>query len=211
MKGKYVVAGLVGVAALAIASPVVAGPSLSSLVKQEVSKQISAQTAKKKKKAKRGPKGPAGPAGAAGAAGPAGAAGAGGGLLSGQVTGLPGVGFQYFVPSGKGPPVLNPDDGATLSPNNPTVARNLAVRLRTAVDNVATHVRTFELYAGVSGYAATGVKCDVKAVVDGGDGLTCQSTTTAAIAPHSLMVMTEVGTGNPPVSDAHFGFALTAP
>ena len=59
------------IAALTMISPALGGPSLQSLVKKEVTKQLNAAQTAKKKKAKRGPPGPAGPAGANGAAGSA--------------------------------------------------------------------------------------------------------------------------------------------
>jgi hypothetical protein len=63
------------IAALTMISPALGGPSLQSLVKKEVAKQLNAaQTAKKKKKAKPGPAGPTGPAGANGANGAPGSA-----------------------------------------------------------------------------------------------------------------------------------------
>jgi hypothetical protein len=59
------------IAALTMISPALGGPSLQSLVKKEVTKQLNAAQTAKKKKSKRGPPGPAGPAGANGAAGSA--------------------------------------------------------------------------------------------------------------------------------------------
>ena len=73
MKRKYVMAGLALIATLAIVSPVLAGESLSSLVRKEVAKQLS--TAQSAKKGKRGPRGPAGPPGANGTNGTNGANG----------------------------------------------------------------------------------------------------------------------------------------
>jgi pilus assembly protein FimV len=64
MKRKYVFAGLGLIAVLAIVSPAAGGPSLKSLVKKEVTKQLAGKT------------GPAGPQGAAGTPGAAGAPGA---------------------------------------------------------------------------------------------------------------------------------------
>jgi hypothetical protein len=69
-KWGTVVIALGLVAALAMVSPALGGPSLQSLVKKEVSKQLSADIAKKKK-SKRGPPGPAGPAGTNGTNGSA--------------------------------------------------------------------------------------------------------------------------------------------
>jgi hypothetical protein len=58
---------------LAVVSPALGGPSLRSMVRSEVARQIdnldAATTAKKKKKSKRGPAGPQGPQGAPGANG----------------------------------------------------------------------------------------------------------------------------------------------
>jgi hypothetical protein len=65
MKRRYAVIGLALIAALAIASPSLGGPSLRSLVKKEVKKQLKGKT---------GPQGPAGAAGGAGATGAAGSA-----------------------------------------------------------------------------------------------------------------------------------------
>lgn len=59
------------IAALTMISPALGGPSLQSLVKKEVSKQLSAAQTSKKKKSKRGPPGPAGPPGVNGAPGSA--------------------------------------------------------------------------------------------------------------------------------------------
>jgi hypothetical protein len=57
---------------LAVVSPAIGGPSLRSLVKQEVAKQVASVS---KAKGKRGPRGPQGPAGANGANGANGAPG----------------------------------------------------------------------------------------------------------------------------------------
>jgi hypothetical protein len=57
---------------LAVVSPAIGGPSLRSLVKQEVAKQVASVS---KAKGKRGPAGPQGPAGANGANGANGAPG----------------------------------------------------------------------------------------------------------------------------------------
>jgi Collagen triple helix repeat (20 copies) len=70
MKRRYVFAGLALVAAVAIASPAIGGPSLKKLVKKEVAKQLAGKTGPQ------GPQGPAGPAGAQGAPGTPGAPGA---------------------------------------------------------------------------------------------------------------------------------------
>jgi hypothetical protein len=59
------------IAALTMISPALGGPSLQSLVKKEVSRQLNAAQTSKKKKSKRGPPGPAGPAGTNGAPGSA--------------------------------------------------------------------------------------------------------------------------------------------
>jgi hypothetical protein len=64
MKRRYVVAGLGLFAAVALTSSALGGPSLNSLVKNEVAKQLSA--AQVSKKGKRGPPGPQGPPGANG-------------------------------------------------------------------------------------------------------------------------------------------------
>jgi len=61
MKRRYVVAGLGLLAAVALTSSALGGPSLNSLIKNEVAKQLSA--AQVSKKGKRGPPGPQGPAG----------------------------------------------------------------------------------------------------------------------------------------------------
>src|SRR5215211_1658185 len=56
---------------LAVVSPAIGGPSLRSLVKQEVARQVASVS---KAKGKRGPRGPQGPAGANGANGAPGTA-----------------------------------------------------------------------------------------------------------------------------------------
>jgi hypothetical protein len=58
--------------AIVVVSPAIGGPSLRSLVKQEVAKQVASVS---KAKGKRGPRGPQGPPGANGANGAAGAPG----------------------------------------------------------------------------------------------------------------------------------------
>ena len=58
--------------AILVVSPAIGGPSLRSLVKQEVAKQVASVS---KAKTKRGPRGPQGPPGANGANGAAGAPG----------------------------------------------------------------------------------------------------------------------------------------
>src|SRR5688572_217841 len=73
------------VAMAVVVSPALGGPSLRSLVQDEVAKQLASTSAKKK--AKRGPRGPAGPAGAAGLNGATGATGAPGTALAyGQIS-----------------------------------------------------------------------------------------------------------------------------
>lgn len=79
VKLSHVVLAISAIAALLLVSPALGGPSLKSLVKQEVSKQL-AQTAKKK--GRRGPRGPQGPPGPAGAPGVNGAVGAPGSALA---------------------------------------------------------------------------------------------------------------------------------
>jgi hypothetical protein len=71
MNRKFVVVGLATVATLAVAAPVLGGPSLKELVSDEVAKQLEASTAAKKKRAKRGPPGPQGPVGPQGPTGAA--------------------------------------------------------------------------------------------------------------------------------------------
>ena len=44
MKRRYVFAGLVAVVVVAVASPALGGPSLRSLVKKEVKKQLAGKT-----------------------------------------------------------------------------------------------------------------------------------------------------------------------
>src|SRR4051812_8989005 len=92
MKRKYVVIGLGVIGALAIAWPVLAGQSLSSMVRQEVAKQLSSAQSAKSKKGRPGPPGPAGPAGPTGPQGPTGVTGSqgpgGGGLLTGRINSL---------------------------------------------------------------------------------------------------------------------------
>ena len=73
MKRRYVVAGLGLLTAVALTSSALGGPSLNSLIKNEVAKQLS--SAHVSKKGKRGPPGPAGPQGPAGANGTNGANG----------------------------------------------------------------------------------------------------------------------------------------
>jgi hypothetical protein len=73
MKRRYAVAALGLIAALALTSSALGGPSLNSLIKNEVAKQLSA--AHVSKKGKRGPPGPAGPQGSPGAPGTNGADG----------------------------------------------------------------------------------------------------------------------------------------
>ena len=74
MKRRYVVAGLGLLAAVALTSSALGGPSLNSLIKNEVAKQLSAAQVSKKK-GKRGPPGPQGPPGPAGTNGTNGADG----------------------------------------------------------------------------------------------------------------------------------------
>ncbi|HKH41632.1 MAG TPA: hypothetical protein VKA41_07220 [Solirubrobacterales bacterium] len=66
MKRRYVLAGLAALAVLAVSSPALGGPSLKSLVKKEVKKQLAGKT---------GPQGPAGANGANGTNGTNGADG----------------------------------------------------------------------------------------------------------------------------------------
>ena len=59
MKRRYVVVGLGLLAAVALTSSALGGPSLNSLIKKEVAKQLSVAQVSKKK-GKRGPPGPRG-------------------------------------------------------------------------------------------------------------------------------------------------------
>src|SRR5262249_6654419 len=70
MKRRYVLGGVGVIAALALTSSALGGPSLQSLVKKEVAKQLSA--AEVSKKGKRGPPGPQGLQGPAGTNGTSG-------------------------------------------------------------------------------------------------------------------------------------------
>src|SRR5262249_60896342 len=82
----HLIAAVAAITALVVVSPALGGPSLKSLVKTEVSKQLSAQTSKKK--GKPGPPGPPGPAGANGLPGPAGPPG---------TPGIPGQAFTLTL------------------------------------------------------------------------------------------------------------------
>jgi hypothetical protein len=73
VKLSHLVIALAVIAALAVVSPAVGGPSLKSLVKKEVAKQIAGKT---------GPPGPAGATGGIGATGATGATGAAGSAVA---------------------------------------------------------------------------------------------------------------------------------
>src|SRR5262249_25417209 len=99
MKRRYVVAGLGLFVAIALTASALRRPSLSSLVKQEVAKQLSA--AHVSKKGKRGPAGPPGPQGAPGTNGTNGANGT-----------ARGYGFVDWFSCSGGPPLTCPIDRA---------------------------------------------------------------------------------------------------
>jgi hypothetical protein len=97
MKRSYVVACLAGVAAVAIVSPALGGPSLQSLVKQEVAKQLASSA-----KSKKGPRGPAGPAGPAGRDGTNGIDGTARAYARVSPDGLSGCAPNCFISISKG-------------------------------------------------------------------------------------------------------------
>jgi len=198
MKRKYVLSGLALIATLAIASPVLAGESLSSLVKKEVAKQLGAQTAKKKK-SKRGPPGPAGPQGPTGPGGPAGPAG--GGLLTGRINAMPSSGVNFGGPSGVGNSTATFDNATGLSGTTPLVGSNLLVRLTTALTSAQT--RGFKLL--VNGDPNNGLNCTVTSA---GDGKSCASTGTASVPAGATIAFQETPTNTPPVDGASFSWQL---
>lgn len=216
MKGKYVVAGIVGVAVLAIASPVLAGPSLSSLIKKEVAKQISAQSAAKK--GKRGPAGPAGPAGTAGAPGANGANGTPGangstkgGAAFGRITGISTTtDTQYGSPVGAS--TANAAEGpvSMLLPAGTTVLRDLLVEINTSAGNDAGDMRIFRLM--VFGIPAISCKMEgTETFCEDDFSFTIPDATVGLPgAPPSFSMRVET-TGTPAGTIARFGYHVEGP
>src|SRR5207244_1573849 len=117
MNRRFVFVGLGLVAALAIASSALGGPSLKSLVRKEVSRQLAGKT------------GPPGPPGAPGAPGAPGGP-IGGGLLTGRITNL-GSSFPEFASPSGTTSATSHVNAITLAANAPMTARNLTVLLVT--------------------------------------------------------------------------------
>jgi hypothetical protein len=185
MKRRYVLAGLGVLALLAVASSALGGPSLHSLVKQEVSKQLAAQTAKSKR-GRRGPTGPAGPAGTNGTNGTNGAPGSpAASAFLGRATGLNGATpIQFVSPLGSSSPTLlsNVEMGA---PNADTVAQDLHVTANTApglVGTVQYEIVISSTASGILGCSMSGVSqttCDSgtqTGAIPAGDGISLRIT-----------------------------------
>ena len=212
MKRRYLFGGLGVVLTLAIVSSALGGPSLQSLVKKEVARQLSAaETAKTK--SKRGPPGPAGQAGTNGTNGTNGANGAplgpvGGGLLTGRINGLDNV-VEYASPSGTttiSAFSTNINAEKMLNANTPLVARGLSVFVFSQMSGAQT--RAFELL--VNGTPQAGVSCTVSSSSPG-PGTNCQSTGTAAIPANAEIVIRATPSNSPIITDVVFGLQVTAP
>jgi hypothetical protein len=198
MKRKYVIGALALTVAVVVASPVLAGESLSSLVKKEVAKQLanSGAVSAKKKKSKPGPPGPQGPPGPPGAPGGP----VGGGLMSGRVTAMGSVGVNFFAPSGISASTATSTAVLALSADTASVGRALSVQLSSALTGAQT--RQFKML--VNGDPNNGLNCTVTSASN-----TCVSTGTVSIPAGASLELQETPTNSPPVQDAAFGWQDT--
>ena len=198
MKRTYVFAALVVLVAVAVASPALGGPSLKSLVKKEVKKQLKGKT------------GPPGPQGAPGATGAPGGP-IGGGLMTGRIIGMGNSFPEFASPSGR-TNATSHVNAITLAANAPMTARNLTVLLVTT-PLTGSQSRTFQLT--VSGIAQPGMTCTITAPPTG-NGTSCTSSGTDTIpgGPNSTISIEETPANNPPsgpTEDAVFGWQATTP
>ena len=211
MRRTYVLAGMGVLAAAMIVTPALGGPSLRSLVEDEVARQLSgdgaSMSAKGKRKGRRGPRGPAGPPGAAGAPGAPGAAGAAAAsAFTGRVEGLsPGNGAVEFAYP----------DGLTTAPNTVVAVRqfgspNAAIvlrDLRVSVD-AAPGAGLTRTYAVVDDGSITAVMC----AMNGAAQTTCDSAgATATVAAGSQLSFRILNVGSPGGTTATFGYRATTP
>jgi hypothetical protein len=114
---KYATIALAGLLAIAVASPAIGGPSLKTLVKKEVSKQISKAT---------GPQGPSGPQGAPGQTGPAGPPMRAIALVDAEVSpvfapDIPEIGFESITRAETGILCIVPSAGIDPSSDPPLI------------------------------------------------------------------------------------------
>jgi hypothetical protein len=195
MKRRYVLAGLGLLAMLAVVSSALGGPSLKSLVRKEVAKQLAGKT---------------GPAGSQGAPGTPGAPGAPGSPAAsaflGQVTGVSTTPVEFASPLGKSATDFAPSGVEMGSPNTAIVARDLYV---TAVNAPGIgKSRQFELRLSSSG-SAIPVGCimsDLETVCDSGN-----ATGTIPAGDGVTLRITNTGSSSPPPTTIEFGWRATTP
>jgi hypothetical protein len=125
MKRRYVLGGLAVIAALAIASTALGGPSLKSLVKKEVTKQLAGKTGPP---GSQGPQGQQGPEGAQGAQGGPGVSGVHTVSLASASDSTPSRQHTAPCPAGEvavGGGAFLVDDTVAGDPPNVALVRNL--------------------------------------------------------------------------------------
>ena len=145
--------------------------------------------------------GPAGPAGLTGPAGPAGASAAS--ATYGRLVGV-GDGTRFATPTGTtGVTSVSESDVTYLSPNQTIVARDLAVKVSTAVVGGGSRVFTLR-----DDGADTAVTC----TIGGPNNTTCNSgAATATISAGSELSIEVTENSAPGSTTALFGWRATAP
>jgi hypothetical protein len=201
--------GIGVLAALLLVSPALGGPSLRSLVKDEVSKQLSSSAEiAKKKKGTRGPVGPPGPAGPQGTQGTQGNTGAAGSPAAsaflGRATGLTTTPIEFVSPLGTSTATFVPGDVEMASPNATMVARDLFVSANVAPGT--GNSRQYELRLASSGSGILGC------TMSGAAQTTCNSGASTANVPAGDGITLRVSnSGTPGGSSIEFAWRATTP
>jgi hypothetical protein len=193
MKRRYVLAGLGLLAMLAVVSSALGGPSLKSLVRKEVAKQLAGKT------------GPAGPQGSQGVPGNTGAAGSpAASAFLGRATGLTTTPIEFVSPLGTSTAAFTVGNVEMASPNATMVARDLFVSADLAPG--PGNSRQYELRLASSGSGILGC------TMSGAAQTTCNSGASTATVPAADGITLRISnSGTPGGSSIEFGWRATTP
>jgi hypothetical protein len=193
MKRRYVLAGLGLLAMLAVVSSALGGPSLKSLVRKEVAKQLAGKT------------GPAGPQGSQGVPGNTGAAGSpAASAFLGRATGLTTTPIEFVSPLGTSTAAFTAGNVEMASPNATMVARDLFVSADSAPG--PGNSRQYELRLASSGSGILGC------AMSGAAQTTCNSGASTATVPAGDGITLRItNSGTPGGSSIEFGWRATTP
>ena len=199
MKRNYVLGALALIATLAIISTAVGGPSLKSLVKKEVTKQLAGKT---------GPQGPPGPQGVPGNTGASGSPAAS--AFIGRASGLnplKGSPLLYLSPQGitTSPSNTVPDSLEMGAPNVPMTARDLFVTADAPAGMGAS--QGYEIW--IKSIASSVLSCSIS----GASQTTCNSGTATGTIPAGDAIALRIfnGSSNPAPDKIEFGWRATTP